>query len=99
MNSMPASDNSAATFTPAEARTITANIVRLLDTKCIHLEGRDPAWQRMFAERRQDLVGKGTRRLALFTGPRVAFAYQGLYRSAAGRGLPDDERGDAWEGG
>jgi carboxyl-terminal processing protease len=52
---MPASDNSAATFTPAEARTITANIVRLLDTKCIHLEGRDPAWQRMFAERRQDL--------------------------------------------
>jgi glycosyltransferase involved in cell wall biosynthesis len=45
------------------------------------------------ADRRQDLVGKGTRRLALFTGPRVALAYQGLYRSAAGRELRDDERG------
>ena len=45
------------------------------------------------ADRRQDLVGKGTRRLAHFTGPRVALAYQGLYRSAAGRELRDDERG------
>jgi C-terminal processing protease CtpA/Prc len=52
---MPASDNSAAPFTPSEARTITANIVRLLDTKCIHLDGRDPAWQRLFAQRSQDL--------------------------------------------
>src|SRR5258705_9216068 len=52
---MPASDNSTKTFTQSEARTITANIVRLLDTKCIHLDGRDPAWRQLFTQRGQDL--------------------------------------------
>jgi len=52
---MPASDNEARTLGAAEARSITANIVRLLDQKCIHLNGRDPAWRRLFAQRRQDL--------------------------------------------
>jgi carboxyl-terminal processing protease len=52
---MPASDSKAMTFGASEARTITANIVRLLDTKCIHLNGRDPAWRRLFTQRSQDL--------------------------------------------
>ena len=52
---MPASDGKAMTLGASEARTITANIVRLLDTKCIHLEGRDPAWRQLFTQRRQDL--------------------------------------------
>ena len=43
------------TLGASEARTITANIVRLLDKKCIHLNGRDPAWQRLFTQRGQDL--------------------------------------------
>src|SRR5207247_11181449 len=51
---MPASDNKAM-LAASEARTITANIVRLLDKKCIHLNGRDPAWQRLFTQRSQDL--------------------------------------------
>jgi carboxyl-terminal processing protease len=52
---MPASDNRRMTLGASEARTITANIVRLLDTKCIHLDGRDPAWRRLFTLRSQDL--------------------------------------------
>ena len=36
---------------PSEARKITANIVRLLEKKCVHLDGRDPAWQRLFEKR------------------------------------------------
>ena len=52
---MPASDGKAMTLGASEARTITANIVRLLDTKCIHLEGRDPAWRELFTKRGQDL--------------------------------------------
>src|SRR5436309_3157703 len=52
---MPASENKTMTLGASEARTITANIVRLLDTKCIHLEGHDPAWRRLFTQRGQDL--------------------------------------------
>lgn len=52
---MPASDNNATTLEPSEARTITETIVRLLETKCIHLHGRDPEWQRLFLERSHDL--------------------------------------------
>ena len=51
---MPASDNKAM-LAASEARAITANIVRLLDKKCIHLNGRDPAWQTLFTQRSQDL--------------------------------------------
>ena len=51
---MPASDNQAM-LGASEARTITANIVRLLDKKCIHLNGRDPEWQRLFTQRSPDL--------------------------------------------
>ena len=40
---------------PSEARKITANIVRLLEKKCVHLDGRDPAWPRLFEKRSQDL--------------------------------------------
>jgi C-terminal processing protease CtpA/Prc len=43
------------TLAASEARTITANIVRLLDTKCIHLDGRDPAWRHLFTLRGQEL--------------------------------------------
>ncbi len=52
---MPASDNKAMTLRASEARSITANIVRLLDTKCIHLKGRDPAWRQLFTQRGHDL--------------------------------------------
>jgi len=52
---MPASDSKAMTLGASEARTISANIVRLLDTKCIHLDGRDPAWRQLFTQRGQDL--------------------------------------------
>ena len=52
---MLASDSKAMTLGASEARTISANIVRLLDTKCIHLDGRDPAWQQLFTQRGQDL--------------------------------------------
>src|SRR5882672_8895253 len=52
---MPASDSNGMTLDASEARTITANIVRLLDTKCIHLDGRDPEWQRLFFRRSHDL--------------------------------------------
>ena len=52
---MPASDNTAMTLGASEARTITAKIVRLLEKKCIHLNGRDPAWRRLFTQRSQDL--------------------------------------------
>src|SRR6266850_5942822 len=51
---MPASEIKAM-LGASEARTITANIVRLLDRKCIHLNGRDPAWQRLFTQRSQEL--------------------------------------------
>jgi hypothetical protein len=52
---MPAFDDKTMTIEASEARTITANIVRLLDTKCIHLKGRDPAWRHVFAQRSQEL--------------------------------------------
>ena len=52
---MPASDSKAIALGASEARTISANIVRLLDTKCIHLDGRDPAWRQLFTQRGQDL--------------------------------------------
>ena len=57
---MPASDSKAMTLEASEARTISANIVRLLDTKCIHLDGRDPAWRQLFTQRGQDLENSRT---------------------------------------
>ena len=45
----------ASALPPSEARKITANIVRLLEKKCVHLDGRDPAWPRLFEKRSQDL--------------------------------------------
>jgi carboxyl-terminal processing protease len=51
---MPASDKTMS-LGASEARSIAANIVRLLDTKCIHLNGCDPAWRRLFTQRSQDL--------------------------------------------
>jgi carboxyl-terminal processing protease len=52
---MPASDSKAMTLGASEVRTITANIVRLLETKCVHLDGRDPAWRKLFTQRQRDL--------------------------------------------
>jgi carboxyl-terminal processing protease len=45
----------ASALEPSEARKITANIVRLLEKKCVHLDGRNPAWQRLFEKRSHDL--------------------------------------------
>src|SRR5688572_1302451 len=52
---MRVSDKDATTLDASEARTITKNIVRLLDTKCIHLNGHDPEWRRLFSQRSHDL--------------------------------------------
>jgi carboxyl-terminal processing protease len=52
---MRVSDNNGTTLDASKARTITANIVRLLDTKCIHLDGHDPEWRGLFLQRSKDL--------------------------------------------
>ena len=43
-------DNSTTTLAASDVRAITAKIVRFLEVKCIQLDGRDPAWQRLFAD-------------------------------------------------
>ena len=61
---MPASDGKAMTLGASEARTITANIVRLLDTKCIHLEGRMSKIAELGEEDRNAMANYGVRRQA-----------------------------------
>ncbi len=50
--SVPTAD---VTLAPAAVREMTASIVRFLDTKCIHLNGHDPAWRALFAAHATEL--------------------------------------------